>query len=250
MAKSKKPAAVAAQDNEQSTELATTDIVDNLVATFAVDTKVDSDTLVSVMLSRYERLVTEQIEEGRTACRELANEVKAAEKRLQERADAFAKNYKSEVVDKAREFYSAQGLKFQVDTEAKVTRDGVDIEFCFYSEKSRTQSYSSREVLHNEWKYSVVATDEAAGMADRRKELADLREQNTELQELLARWQQQLSKMGQIERHAKATVAEKLMQRSETGRGLLKSLDDQFGFLAVQKLPKIDSLRGAVLESK
>lgn len=198
---------------------------------------VSTGDIVAIAVATFEQTVRRQLDLGRSHLRQIDQRIDENKKETANKIEALLqKDYGDQhpCVRTGKAFYEARGLPFHVERKWEDAGDNVIlVTLRFYSD--RTAYSYGRDAGYN-YQHDVVFSEKVdlvdrgahavLELREQRKELQKLRQQTLELQ---TAWQAKLGSLMSVERQARASLAQAVLQTSDAGQQICDHMLQKFG---------------------
>jgi len=189
------------------------------------DIQVSTGDIVEIVTTRFEKQVKKQLRAAEGKVKLAAEDVAAAEKALKDHCEAHSENYGGDKAELFEAAYTSIGLGFVYESEVTVGEKGYTISHEVYSSKKGGYSHGSHE--HSAaWKTEVtfrkagcIKLFNAIGKAEKAHEAAKTLQMD---------WRRKLTEIPDVERRARASLAERALGQSEGGQQLMVAISAAF----------------------
>ena len=195
------------------------------------DIQVSTGDIVEIVTTKFEKQVKQQLRaaEQRVAVAEQA--VADATKALKDHCEEDAKNYGEDKAELFKAAYASIGLGFNYETAVTIGDKGYTIKHVVYASKS-TGYGNSR---NNEATWVTEVTFRKSGCVRLCTAISKAEQERDDLKKLQLDWRRKLTEIPDVERRARASLAEKALGQSEGGQQLMtaitRAFNDEFGDL-------------------
>ena len=193
--------------------------------TAKTDIQVTTGDIVEIVTTRFEREVKLQIRASERAIVDARAVVTAAETELEERCSEDAEKHGLHAQDKFREAFAEIGLGFNYSKSVTIGESGYIVTHRVWSHK--TTQYGSQGFVNSiEWPSEM--SFRKSGAVKLRTAVDKAKAALKVLEQRQMDWRRKLAEIPDVERRARAAMAEQALNQSEGGQLLMQSISDTF----------------------